>query len=325
MNNLIKCEICQEECKRIYGAHLKKHGITSKEYKLMFPNAKLMTDDDLTKTIKNSGKHMKTEKYKKMFSKMFSGEKNPNHMSRTTDEERKSRSPFSKNFIKYSGTEEEIKETISEFAKSAVKDRLTTVNLEYWIRKGYSEEDAKSMLKDRQTTFNLDKCIKKYGAEEGHKRWIERQSKWQNSLMENGSIKCGYSKISQDLFFEILKTYNYESLEDIFFSTKNREFFISIKNIGFFTYDFTDRKRNKMIEYNGDLYHANPKIFGPNEFPHPYLKENGPSSQEIWNRDKLKIEIANSKGFDVLTVWDSEYRSDKQKVIKKCLDFLKIS
>ena len=36
-----------------------------------------------------------------MFSEKIKGEKNPNHKSNTTDLERKSRSPFSKEFIKY--------------------------------------------------------------------------------------------------------------------------------------------------------------------------------------------------------------------------------
>jgi hypothetical protein len=36
-----------------------------------------------------------------MFSEKIKGEKNPNHKSNTTELERKSRSPFSKEFIKY--------------------------------------------------------------------------------------------------------------------------------------------------------------------------------------------------------------------------------
>lgn len=306
MNNLIKCEICQEECKRIYGAHLKKHGITSKEYKLMFPNAKLMTDDDLTKTIKNSGKHMKTEKYKKMFSKMFSGEKNPNHMSRTTDEERKSRSPFSKNFIKYSGTEEEIKETISEFAKSAVKDRLTTVNLEYWIRKGYSEEDAKSMLKDRQTTFNLDKCIKKYGAEEGHKRWIERQSKWINSYK-----KINYSKISQELFIGIWEKLKDNFTNEIYFAklekpsntihdtNRNYEFRLNLDN-GVVIPDFFIPSLKLVVEFDGTYYHRN--------------------TPENKNREERRSELLKSNGYKVVRVLEKEFVSYKEETINKIVN-----
>jgi hypothetical protein len=27
----------------------------------------------------------------------------------------------------------------------------------------------------------------------------------------------------------------------------------------------------------------------------------------VWERDKLKIELAKNEGFDVLIIWDSEY------------------
>jgi hypothetical protein len=75
--------------------------MTTKEYKKMFPDAPIMTLSDKIKTSENSGKHMKDEKYKKMFSEMFSGDKNPNHKSKTTEKERRSRSPFSKEFSEY--------------------------------------------------------------------------------------------------------------------------------------------------------------------------------------------------------------------------------
>jgi hypothetical protein len=61
------CKICGSKCKRIYGNHLKKHNITSKEYLDMFPNEKLAIDDDIKATSKNSGKHMKDDYYKNYF------------------------------------------------------------------------------------------------------------------------------------------------------------------------------------------------------------------------------------------------------------------
>ena len=85
------CKICGEKVGRIYGAHLKKHGMTSDEYKKKLPGSPLTTTKDKKNTSKNSGKHMKTDKYKKMFSEMFSGENNPNHKSNTTEQERKER------------------------------------------------------------------------------------------------------------------------------------------------------------------------------------------------------------------------------------------
>jgi len=322
----VTCRICGDQCKRIYGKHLKfKHNnMTTEEYKKTYPGSPIMALSDKEKTTINSGKHMKDEKYKKIFSEMIKGVKNPNHKSRTTEKERKSRSPFSKNFIKYNNIED-IETHISNFAKIAIKDRISDTTLKYYLDKGHSMEESKKLLKERQTTFSLDKCIEKYGQEDGYKRWIERQEKWQKNLLENGNIKCGHSKISQELFYELLKNYdiNKSDMSNIYFATKNKEYFISKKDTGFFIYDFVDLNRKKIIEFNGDLYHANPEIFEENDYPHPYYGKNGPSALETWNKDVVKLNVAREKGFDILIVWDSEYRKDKKETIKKCLNFLK--
>lgn len=112
-------------------------------------------------------------------------------------------------------------------------------------------------------------------------------------------------------------------MKNVYFATKNKEYYISLKNTGFFIYDFVDLNNMKVIEYNGDQYHANPLIYKENDYPHPYYKENGPSALETWQRDEKKINIAKERGFDVLVIWDSEYRKNKNKTIEKCLNFLK--
>jgi hypothetical protein len=321
----VTCRICGEQCKRIYGKHLKyKHNMTTDDYKKLFPGAPIMALSDIKNTTKNSGKHMKQEKYKKMFSEKVKGEKNPNHKSKTTELERKSRSPFSKEFIKYKDIDN-VEEYISEFAKEAIKERIHPTTKEYYLNKGYSNEDSEKMLSNRQITFSKDICVKKYGEEDGLRIWIDRQERWQKSLLDNGNVKCGYSKISQDLFNEIIKYYIIEDIPYVYYAIKNKEYYISRKNFGFFSYDFTDINKMKIIEYNGDQYHANPDIFEPSDYPHPYYKENGPTANDIWERDKLKIDLAKSEGFDVLVIWDSEYRKDKNKTIEKCLNFLQIS
>jgi very-short-patch-repair endonuclease len=309
----VTCRLCGEKCKRIYGKHLKfKHGnITTKEYNNMFPDAPIMAISDLKTTSKNSGKHMKNEVYKKMFSEMFFGENNPNHKSKTTEEERKSRSPFSKNFIKWESEEER-----NNFISNINKYKPNNTQLEYWIDKGFSEEESKQKRKERQSTFNLDKCIKKYGETEGVRRFTERQNKWQESLLKNGNLKLGFSKASQILFDEISIVTNRKYK----YATNGGEFKISKVNGGIWIFDFTDEENKKIIEFNGDEYHANPIKFKENDYPHPFRKTK--TSKEIWNKDAEKIKAAEDNGFKVLVVWDSEFKKNKKETIEKCLNFL---
>lgn len=315
--DLITCKICGFKSKRIYGRHLKSHGVTSEEYKKMFPGALLCTKTDSGKTSKNSGKHMKQEKYRTMFSEKIKGVKNPNHTSRTTLEERQNRSPFSKKFTNYENEEDRQK-----FIKEVCENKTYTTRLDYWVNKGYNEEEAEIKLKERQTTFTLDKCIEKHGEEKGKEIYLNRQQRWQKSLLEGGNLKCGYSKVSQNLAYELLEYYDINGRKNIHFATKNQEYFLCVGKGEFYQYDFVDLDNKKIIEYNGDQYHGNPALYKANDTPHPFRKNI--TAQEIWDKDNRKIEVATEKGFELLVVWDSDYRKHKEDTIKKCRTFLNV-
>jgi len=222
-------------------------------------------------------------------------------------------------------SEAEAREIISKNQIEAAKQvdfekRLIPSNIEYWTRIGLSEKEARQKVSEHQSTFSLKTCIEKYGEEEGKKRFTNRQVKWQKTLYKNGKLKAGYSQISQDLFYELIKDININELNNIFFAKKGGEFVLSDDN-GFYRYDFTDIKNKKIIEYNGDDYHANPIKYKPTDYPNPFRKNI--TAQEIWVRDNHKKELAEQYGFEVLVIWDSEYRwGNKEEVIKKCLNFL---
>jgi len=80
--------------------------------------------------------------------------------------------------------------------------------------------------------------------------------------------------------------------------------------------------RKKIIEYNGDQYHANPLKYEANSYPHPYRKEKGYSAKDIWEYDLYKENLALKNGYKYLTIWDSEYKQNKEIVIQRCIDFL---
>lgn len=168
-----------------------------------------------------------------------------------------------------------------------------------------------------QTTFSRQICIEKYGELVGTRKFNERTQKWQDSLLKNGNIKGGYSKISQELFFNISKLLN----GNYKFALNNSELVIRDNNKNYY-YDFVDLLNKRIIEYNGDQYHANPNKYTEDEYPHPYKKCIGFTSKDIWKYDAYKILIANNNGYDVLVIWDSEYKKNKQEITQKCINFL---
>jgi len=218
-------------------------------------------------------------------------------------------------------TEDDAKKELNKNQINAIKNidfekRLLPSNIEYWLKLGFNEEESKDKVSNRQRTFTLEKCIEKYGEVDGLTIWQNRQLKWQKSLYKNGNIKGGYSKISQELFDKI--SINFVNIK---YSTKNGELCLRENDKNYY-YDFVELDKKRIIEYNGDQFHANPNIYDNESFPHPYKKKIGQNAENIWYNDMTKMEIANNNGYDVLYIWDSDYKNNKEEIIQKCIDFL---
>jgi len=318
----ITCRECGRTLK-ILNNHIKTHGFTSESYWLKYPGAPIIAPEMIKRCTKNSGQHMKQDKYREMAAAQIRGENNPNHKSKTTLEQRQKISPFSREFYRHRNpelTEEELTGKVLEFAKEATKDIIHTTSIEYYLNKGLSQEEAERALKARQSTFTLEKCIEKWGPEEGIKKFNDRQEKWLKSFLKNA--KYGYSHISQELF----KAIEEELPGNYLYGSKNYELKLDkIKGVSFYLYDFADIDNKKIIEYHGDIYHGNPNIYEAKQAPNPFKPHI--TAQEIWDKDKSKLETANSNGYDILVIWDSDWvrvsKEKKKEVIEKCINFLK--
>lgn len=320
-----------EPTKSINNKHFKSKypGKTIEDYIREFPNAPLVCEKTSNRLSEVMSSYMNRPEIKEKYSNLFKGDKNPNAKCNTTEEYRKSISPFSKSFKKYEGMSDEEKEKqIREYLQYDREDRNDN-QVKYWIKKGYSEEEAKQKVSERQSTFTLEKCISKYGEEEGIRRYTERQTKWSAKIEEqyqkglfskiphsqNSSI---YSKFEKDIVDNIIESLDID-INDIYcyktsqFRLENTNEYCKNK---IFSYDLTIG--NKIIEFNGDFWHMNPDMYD-SDYVHPY---NNLSAEEKWEIDEIKLNCAFQNGYDVLTVWESEYNENKEATIQKCIEFL---
>lgn len=280
----VTCKLCGLISHDLTSHITRKHKIKINEYKNQYGN-------------------IRSEKYLKDQSERIIGDKNPahNHGGKF--------SPLSDNFIYAEITnKEEIKNKIS---KSNKNNGNNDVTISYWINAGYSEEDAKQKIKERQTTFTLEKCIKKYGERDGKARWLERQEKWQNSCKK--TRKNGFSKISQELFWQIYSKLNNKN--SIFFAELGYD--KSLDNSGLnnecrlrltsriLLPDFIDLNAKKIIEFDGTYWHGAHAIKYTNKL-----------------RDEDRDKLLEAEGYKILHVKEHEYRQDKNLIINKCLEFL---
>jgi hypothetical protein len=204
---------------------------------------------------------------------------------------------------------------------------------EYYIERGYSEEQSLELLSERQTTFSKEICIEKYGEKEGLRIWEERQDKWlktMDSKTEEEKIEInkkklfnnsGYSKISNELFDCVFSHLNIKMKNKSYYQNNNGELIRYDQEYKrCYRLDFTNTISNKCIEFNGDFWHCNPAKYNEN-YTHNILKR---SAKEIWEYDNQKNNFIKDKlGFDLLIIWESDYRKNKKETIQKCIDFLK--
>lgn len=180
-------------------------------------------------------------------------------------------------------------------------------NILYWTKKGFSEDEAKKKVSEFQITFSKEICIEKYGIEKGLEIFNKRNKNWTNSLrdncIKNGDGRSIQSKWAKEIIDIICQKLN------IKFPEKETYLYDKKYNRAY-AYDFT--YENKIIEFNGNYWHANPLMYNKDDFiRNKHVKD-------IWEYDKRKIQLAKNKKYDVLVIWES----DDENIIDKCYNFL---
>lgn len=216
------------------------------------------------------------------------------------DEYNKSRSVTRDNMIKRHGA-----------AKGAIlfdeyrnKQKKSGCSLEYFIENlGELEGPLFYEKLNKSKAHTITSYVVRYGEYVGQEKYIEYLNRRKNY----------YSLISQEIFDNIKD----ETSKHIYYATHNGEFnsYCNETKTVFF-YDYVDTFRKKCIEFNGDYWHCNPKIYNED-----YINPAGRAS-ELWKKDDIKIKHIESCGYKVLVIWELDYMRDKTNIIQQCKDFL---
>lgn len=111
--------------------------------------------------------------------------------------------------------------------------------------------------------------------------------------------KIGYVSKAQKDIYEILKDDGFE-LEQY------------IKEVGI-TVDMVNFKTKTVIEYNGDFWHANPRLYQPDD----YMEVLKMTAKEKWTKDRKRRFALRNCGFEVMVIWENEWKNDRERVFKK--------
>jgi very-short-patch-repair endonuclease len=183
-------------------------------------------------------------------------------------------------------------------------------SLERQIEKHGEEEGIRRFIinKNKLKLINsLDFLIEKHGKEKGESIFFSKLDKM------HSSNKKGYSSLSQKLFREIQQ---YTNIQEVRFAEHGGEI-----HIGQYKADFTDINQRKIIEFNGDRFHANPTIYESTDTPNPF--NTNLTSQEIWKRDEARLNFLKKNGFDILVIWEKDYKLNPDKCLEEAITFLR--
>ena len=153
---------------------------------------------------------------------------------------------------------------------------------------------------------SLNFFIKKYGEEEGKLKYYLTNSK--------KYMRAYYSKISKECFDEI--SIFIQNKQDIFYGDNEFKLYYTKDNIKkCYSYDFKYNK--KLIEFQGDAWHCNPKFYIESQ-----TNPRGLLAKDIWFYDNIKKEYAIKNGYEIMYIWESEWKKNKLEIISKVLQFL---
>jgi hypothetical protein len=307
---------------RINVQYLKKHGLTLEEYCKKYNVDRKNTvsqqlRDSLRWTkevaIKRYGPAegiKKWEKYCKAQSESNTFKYKNKKYGMTLEEfneYNKNRASTLKNFIKRYGDVEGNK----KWKEYCLKQAYLGCSIEYFQEK-YGITNGKKIYKNicRKKANTLESYFNRYGVTEGTKRY-------KSHFIDK---KRFFSAISQLFFNDILKHSRHKN--KVFFEEHQGEYSVmSSTEKRIYFYDFVDTHSMKCIEFNGDVFHANPAKYKKNSRPNPFCKHL--KAIDIWKQDSKKIAaLKQERNIDTLVVWESEYKTNKDATLKQALEFL---
>lgn len=267
--------------------------------------------------------------------KCLSKFRSENYHAMSPDEKRKWKERSSSSVKEFFSTDEgkaslkKAAESNKIVSKQARAKRIITLKKKYgseWynsekanITKSEFSTEKKLDIDKRRDTTNYSK----YGKSKCSEPARQKRATWakeylipaskayclENYGTDNISVlsKSAISNSSLNFFNELAI-----GLEGAYFG--NNEWYISDKKFGFFKYDF--KYKNKIIEFNGDYWHANPNRYEPYDIvPYPGGKQI--LAMDIWEKDLKKIRLAISKEFEVKIIWERDVKSRKYEILEE--------
>lgn len=215
--------------------------------------------------------------------------------------------------------------TISDSTKLS-KDKKIKTCLDRYGVEWYSQTD--SAKKKKKLTFkdkygydniwksdyfknNLDKYYyEKHGVNRSQylkDKWIKLESSERSRIIKDWYSKCSYSSGLEKRIKNIVDDLGVEYKSNVVINDKS--------------FDIVYGK--KIIEVQGDFWHANPSKYKENDvlnFPGEKVL-----AKDLWIKDKIKLEMIENMGYEMLYLWESDInKKTDDELLHIILEFFEI-
>ena len=182
-----------------------------------------------------------------------------------------------------------------------VEKQRQTKSFQYMCKK-YGEDLAREINKKKGLT--LETFIRKYGTDgpSKFKEFVSASSK-------------NVSKASQSIFNQLDSLISHLNLKT-YYSEKNGEFGKLLSTRSYCKVDYYILDLNLAIEYYGDYWHANPKLYESTQVLH-----SGRTAQDIWEADENRLALLKSDHLiETLIVWQSDDITHRENELNRLRD-----
>ena len=201
---------------------------------------------------------------------------------------------------KYGWTKEQFDEYNASRAvtkENLIRRHGETLGLEKW--EAYCERQA-------YAGTTLEYFIEKYGENEGKQKYTTMLKK---KVLAFDRSKTGVSLEEIDVLTKLYKALNSE-FHKINSNKKEFQYKLIGQNKKIYYFDGNIPNTNILIEYQGDYWHANPKIYKADFKIFKNL-----TAKEKWQKDFDKLQEALRANYRVFIIWESDWRHYSDKII----------
>jgi hypothetical protein len=330
-------KICSKKCLAIHQSHHKKAGYWASVNRLM--------NDGYTKEEAIEIRNSKANSQFKISYWVNLGYSEYEAIS-IISENQKINSPRCKEYwINKGYTDEDALKKVSTLQKEFASKKNPEISkvsspwsVNYYIHRGHTLEEAKELVKNNGQfgAHNLENYVIHYGSVDGPIKF----ENYMNGLRERGTVKyytdlygddlgvkkylerfgrfvnSRSSKIANDFCDSIYAALDKNIYTRIMYSDIDEGEYLLLDHTENLTcfYDFVIMDIKFAIEFNGDFWHGNPNIYGPDDVI------NGKKAKDIWEYDSRKKEAIEKRGFTCIYVWENEYRQDKEGTLKRVME-----